>query len=92
MPGLRWLAFADPDGAVGLVPSGPGIETCPALLVLDQADGYSRTVCDPADPEELGPFATVEDALRGVGRWMACRAATNGAGNSGFGVVHPAPA
>ena len=80
--GPTWTAFADPDGAVGLVPSGPGSEACrPALLVLDQVDGYGVTVRDAAaDPEELGPYATIEDALRGIGRWMALAATTGGGG------------
>ena len=68
--GPTWCAFADPDGAIGLVPSGPDSEACPALLLTEQAEGYGVTACDPDDPVELGVFATVEDALHGIGCWM----------------------
>ena len=70
-PGLTWCAFADPDGAVGLVPSGPDATACPALLLSEQAGGYGVTACDPDEPVELGVFATVESALQGIGCWMA---------------------
>jgi hypothetical protein len=71
LPGLAWLAVADDDGAVGLVPSGPASCAIPALLITAQPDGYAVTLCDPAAPEELGLFATVEDLLRALGRCMA---------------------
>lgn len=71
LPGLTWCAFADPDGAVGLVPSGLDGEVCPALLLSEQAEGYEVTVCDPNGPVELGVFPTIEDALQSIGRWMA---------------------
>ena len=71
LPGLTWCAFADPDGAIGLVPSGPDGAACLALLLTEQAEGYGVTVCDPDEPLELGVFATVEDALHGIGCWIA---------------------
>jgi hypothetical protein len=69
-PGLTWCAFADPDGAIGLVPSGPDSETCPALLLTEQTEGYGVTACDPDDPVELGVFPSIESALYGVGGWI----------------------
>ena len=73
-PGLTWCAFADPDGAVGLVPSGPGGKACPALLLIERAEGYDVSACDPDAPDalvEFGVFATIEDALQSISRWMA---------------------
>jgi hypothetical protein len=69
-PDLTWCAFADPDGAVGLVPSGPGGEACPALLLTERVEGYDVTVCDPDGPTELGVFSTIEEALQRIDRWM----------------------
>ena len=68
--GLTWCAFADPDGAIGLVPTGPDSAACLALLLTAQAAGYSVTACDPDDPVDLGMFATVEEALQDIGCWM----------------------
>ena len=85
VPGLSWLAFADPDGAVGLVPGGPASEACPALLVMEQAGGYGVTICDPDDPGDLGPFATVEEALHGIGSWMAWAGYSAGAARAAAG-------
>ncbi len=72
--GLCWLAFADPDGAVGLVPSGPGGEACPALLVLEQAGGCGVTVCDPAIPRSSAhsPRSRTRCAASAAG-WRAGR-------------------
>jgi hypothetical protein len=66
-PGLTWCAFADPDGAIGLVPSGPDGVACPALLLTEQPGGYGVTACDPDEPAELGVFTTIEDALHSIG-------------------------
>ena len=70
VPGLTWCAFADPDGAIGLVPSGPDSDACLALLLTAQAAGYEVTVCDPDEPVELGVFPSIESALQGIGCWM----------------------
>ena len=69
-PGRTWCAFADPDGTIGLVPSGPDGVACPALLLTEHAGGYGVTACDPDESAELGVFTTIEDALRGIACWM----------------------
>jgi hypothetical protein len=69
-PGLTWCAFADPDGAIGLVPGGPDGAACLALLLIEQAGGYGVTACDPDDPVELGVFASIESALHRIRCWM----------------------
>ena len=52
------------------MPSGPDGGACLALLLTAQAAGYGVTACDPDEAVELGVFATIEDALRGIGCWM----------------------
>ncbi len=70
--GQTWRMIVDSDGAIGLIPQGPGTAgTLPLLIIEDPHGGFDVTACDPDDPVELGSFDSIEAALGAITVWLA---------------------
>ena len=71
-----WHMMTDSDGAIGLIPTGPGTEHLPALLIETTAEGgFDVTACDPDAPIELGTFGSINEALDTIAHWLQARRA-----------------
>ena len=78
-----WRMIVDSDGAVGLVPQGPGASALPAMLIMALAEGgFEVTACYPDDPWELGTFSSIEAALDAMASWLDAQGRTPFSGSA----------
>jgi hypothetical protein len=64
---LSWRLMVDDDGTIILVCEDSDE---PPFAITACDDGFEALVCDPEDPEELGPFDTLGNALDGISYWL----------------------